>query len=89
MDFRFRRKKGRTTDITATTEFDSEAVIRSSCGFTGGGLGSFILGVINVLIGLLLSSPTTAALACRRYSGPQHPAGHCRPWPCAGRFTKR
>jgi len=33
-------------------------------GFTGGGIGSFILGVINVLIGLLLlSSPVTAALA--------------------------
>jgi len=33
-------------------------------GFTGGGIGSFILGVINVLIGLLLlSSPATAALA--------------------------
>jgi uncharacterized membrane protein HdeD (DUF308 family) len=33
-------------------------------GFTGGGIGSFILGVINLLIGLLLlSSPMTAALA--------------------------
>jgi uncharacterized membrane protein HdeD (DUF308 family) len=33
-------------------------------GFTGGGIGSFILGVINVLIGLLLlGSPVTAALA--------------------------
>jgi uncharacterized membrane protein HdeD (DUF308 family) len=33
-------------------------------GFSGGGIGSFILGVINVLIGLLLlSSPATAALA--------------------------
>jgi len=33
-------------------------------GFTGGGIGSFILGVINLLIGaLLLSSPATAALA--------------------------
>ena len=33
-------------------------------GLRGGGIGSFILGVINVLIGIiLLSSPTTAALA--------------------------
>ena len=33
-------------------------------GFTGGGVGLFILGVFNLLIGvLLLSSPTTAALA--------------------------
>jgi uncharacterized membrane protein HdeD (DUF308 family) len=33
-------------------------------GFRGGGAGSFILGVINVLVGLLLlSSPMTAALA--------------------------
>jgi uncharacterized membrane protein HdeD (DUF308 family) len=33
-------------------------------GFRGGGVGSFILGAINVLIGLvLLSSPATAALA--------------------------
>jgi uncharacterized membrane protein HdeD (DUF308 family) len=33
-------------------------------GFTGGGLGSFALGVINVLIGLiLLGSPLAAALA--------------------------
>jgi uncharacterized membrane protein HdeD (DUF308 family) len=33
-------------------------------GFRGGGVGSFILGVINLLIGLLLlSSPATAALA--------------------------
>jgi len=33
-------------------------------GFSGGGVGSFILGVINLLIGLLLlSSPMTAALA--------------------------
>ena len=33
-------------------------------GFSGGGIGSFILGVINILIGLLLlSSPATAALA--------------------------
>jgi uncharacterized membrane protein HdeD (DUF308 family) len=33
-------------------------------GFTGGGIGSFILGVINVLIGLLLlSAPAAAALA--------------------------
>ena len=33
-------------------------------GFAGGGMGSFVLGVINVLIGLvLLSSPATAALA--------------------------
>jgi uncharacterized membrane protein HdeD (DUF308 family) len=33
-------------------------------GFIGGGIGSFILGVINLLIGLLLlSSPMTAALA--------------------------
>jgi uncharacterized membrane protein HdeD (DUF308 family) len=33
-------------------------------GFSGGGIGSFILGVINLLIGLLLlSSPATAALA--------------------------
>jgi uncharacterized membrane protein HdeD (DUF308 family) len=33
-------------------------------GFSGGGIGSFILGVINVLIGLLLlSSPAIAALA--------------------------
>lgn len=33
-------------------------------GFTGGGFGSFILGVISVLIGaLLLSSPFEAGLA--------------------------
>src|SRR5262249_47503164 len=33
-------------------------------GFQGGGVGSFILGVINILIGLLLlSSPAAAALA--------------------------
>jgi uncharacterized membrane protein HdeD (DUF308 family) len=33
-------------------------------GFTGGGIGSFILGVINVLVGfLLLGSPVAAALA--------------------------
>jgi len=33
-------------------------------GFKGGGIGSFILGVINILIGLLLlSSPATTALA--------------------------
>ena len=33
-------------------------------GFTGGGLGSFALGVINVLIGLiLLGAPMAAALA--------------------------
>ncbi|MEJ2378461.1 MAG: DUF308 domain-containing protein [Pseudolabrys sp.] len=33
-------------------------------GFTGGGVGSFVLGVINLLIGLLLlGSPLTAALA--------------------------
>jgi|SRR5262245_8681108 uncharacterized membrane protein HdeD (DUF308 family) len=33
-------------------------------GFSGGGIGSFILGVINVLIGLLLlASPASAALA--------------------------
>jgi uncharacterized membrane protein HdeD (DUF308 family) len=33
-------------------------------GFTGGGIGSFFLGVINLLIGLLLlGSPLTAALA--------------------------
>ena len=33
-------------------------------GFTGGGIGSFALGVINVLIGLiLLSAPMAAALA--------------------------
>ncbi len=33
-------------------------------GFTGGGIGAFILGVINVLIGLLLlGSPAAAALA--------------------------
>jgi uncharacterized membrane protein HdeD (DUF308 family) len=33
-------------------------------GFSGGGIGSFILGVINVLIGLLLlASPAAAALA--------------------------
>jgi uncharacterized membrane protein HdeD (DUF308 family) len=33
-------------------------------GLTGGGIGSFILGVINVLVGLLLlSSPVAAALA--------------------------
>jgi uncharacterized membrane protein HdeD (DUF308 family) len=33
-------------------------------GFTGGGIGSFILGVINVLVGLLLlGSPAAAALA--------------------------
>src|SRR3954447_1606751 len=33
-------------------------------GFQGGGVGSFILGVVNVLIGLLLlSSPATTALA--------------------------
>jgi uncharacterized membrane protein HdeD (DUF308 family) len=33
-------------------------------GFTGGGIGSFILGVINLLIGiLLLSSPVMATLA--------------------------
>lgn len=33
-------------------------------GFTGGGIGSFILGVINLLIGvLLLGSPMAAALA--------------------------
>jgi uncharacterized membrane protein HdeD (DUF308 family) len=33
-------------------------------GFTGGGIGSFVLGVINLLIGLLLlGSPLTAALA--------------------------
>lgn len=33
-------------------------------GFTGGGTGSFILGVINLLIGLLLlSSPVAAAMA--------------------------
>ena len=33
-------------------------------GLRGGGIGSFILGVINVLIGIiLLSSPATAALA--------------------------
>lgn len=33
-------------------------------GFTGGGVGSFILGLINLLVGLLLlSSPVAAALA--------------------------
>jgi uncharacterized membrane protein HdeD (DUF308 family) len=33
-------------------------------GFTGGGVGSFILGVINVLVGLLLlGSPVAVALA--------------------------
>jgi len=33
-------------------------------GFKGGGLGSFILGVINILVGLLLlGSPLAAALA--------------------------
>jgi uncharacterized membrane protein HdeD (DUF308 family) len=33
-------------------------------GFTGGGMGSFILGVINLLIGLLLlGSPVAASLA--------------------------
>ena len=33
-------------------------------GFSGGGIGSFILGVINILIGLLLlGSPMMAALA--------------------------
>ena len=33
-------------------------------GFTGGGIGSFIFGVINVIIGLiLLGSPMAAALA--------------------------
>ena len=33
-------------------------------GFQGGGVGSFILGVVNILIGLLLlSSPATTALA--------------------------
>jgi uncharacterized membrane protein HdeD (DUF308 family) len=33
-------------------------------GFKGGGVGAFILGVINALIGLLLlGSPTSAALA--------------------------
>jgi uncharacterized membrane protein HdeD (DUF308 family) len=33
-------------------------------GFKGGGVGSFILGIVNLLIGaLLLASPTTAALA--------------------------
>jgi uncharacterized membrane protein HdeD (DUF308 family) len=33
-------------------------------GFKGGGIGSFILGVINLLVGLLLlGSPIAAALA--------------------------
>ena len=33
-------------------------------GFQGGGVGSFILGVVNVLVGLLLlGSPLAAALA--------------------------
>ena len=33
-------------------------------GFKGGGIGSFVLGVINVLVGLLLlGSPVAAALA--------------------------
>jgi uncharacterized membrane protein HdeD (DUF308 family) len=33
-------------------------------GFKGGGLGSFVLGVINILVGLLLlGSPLAAALA--------------------------
>ena len=33
-------------------------------GFQGGGVGSFILGVVNVLVGLLLlGSPVAAALA--------------------------
>ena len=33
-------------------------------GFKGGGIGSFILGVVNVLVGLiLLGSPVAAALA--------------------------
>jgi uncharacterized membrane protein HdeD (DUF308 family) len=39
-------------------------VLEIIAGFRGAGMGSFILGVINVLIGLLLlSSPTAAALA--------------------------
>jgi uncharacterized membrane protein HdeD (DUF308 family) len=39
-------------------------VIEIIGGFTGGGIGSFVLGVINLLIGLLLlGSPVAAALA--------------------------
>ena len=39
-------------------------VLEIISGFRGGGFGSFILGAINLLIGLLLlSSPITAALA--------------------------
>ena len=39
-------------------------VIEIIGGFKGGGIGSFILGVINVLVGLLLlSSPVAAAIA--------------------------
>jgi uncharacterized membrane protein HdeD (DUF308 family) len=39
-------------------------VIEIIGGFKGGGVGSFILGVVNVLVGaLLLSSPVAAALA--------------------------
>jgi uncharacterized membrane protein HdeD (DUF308 family) len=33
-------------------------------GFTGGGIGSFLLGIVSILIGvLLLGSPMTTALA--------------------------
>jgi uncharacterized membrane protein HdeD (DUF308 family) len=38
-------------------------VIEIIRGFQGGGIGSFILGVINMLVGLLLSSRVAAALA--------------------------
>ena len=39
-------------------------VLEIISGFRGGGFGSFVLGVINLFIGLLLlSSPITAALA--------------------------
>jgi uncharacterized membrane protein HdeD (DUF308 family) len=39
-------------------------VLEIISGFRGGGIGSFVLGVTNLLVGLLLlSSPVTAALA--------------------------
>jgi uncharacterized membrane protein HdeD (DUF308 family) len=40
------------------------AAVQIVAGFKGGGIGSFILGAVNILIGLLLlSSPATTALA--------------------------
>jgi hypothetical protein len=62
------RERCRRTDPKIKSNFEHGQVVMGVIeiigGFKGGGIGSFILGAVNVLVGLLLlGSPLAAALA--------------------------